>query len=646
MPNATDQAVSPADLAPNDAPHKLRNVWSRSGSKYRIRAIALLGLNVLLFAGVGCFAYWIRTGVVFAPAMDGYVDELVETFRFGGNTSVSLAHLLVSPISVQTVPMQIPIIGLLMATLIAIPILVAILYRFWASVPFALVVGALAVMPWLAITLFGSCVLASVRPFRMRFRFMAALVALVPIVVYLVLAWHGSDEVFMGRFDPVERIKFVAPWVLAVVAATCLFAIVLFIASLVDYRPGAIAPLLALMFFLPLGLFEFRVGRDELHYRLLENLFGYHFEDVDAKQSLRAAALSAWERHPRPRPRFEQILQLEELKWQFELASDPGAARSVLVRHQAEIVSRCDWFLLHFPKSRYALNTLHIRGTALDMRVDALTFRRTKWIRFYDEFPSASSRTTWKIARQNGEDSPITAVALWKLAQLDARECDIDRAMDHLATLLRRFDSDDGPATTTVAKRARQKGVLDRDLPELTLHIGLEGILLRAHRLRDLLAENEDPIYGYAPICGPRRHQDDYTFGLLDLDPHHERYVDNLDQLLKRYPDSQLADNVELEIAIALRGSDSSGATDRGDEHASVAGILRACLKQHPTGDAVPEVLYRLGDAYRSLGQPEESRGAYARLFREHGESIWARRAMAELGAGWLLATNAAGHDG
>ena len=100
------------------------DVWSRSGSKYRVRAIVLLAVNVLLFAGVGCFAYWIRTGFFFAPALKSYSDEISAAFNYGQNTSRSLADFLVGAINVQDVPMQIPIVGLLLATLIAIPILI------------------------------------------------------------------------------------------------------------------------------------------------------------------------------------------------------------------------------------------------------------------------------------------------------------------------------------------------------------------------------------------------------------------------------------------------------------------------------------------------------------------------------------------
>ena len=38
------------------------DVWSRTSPKYRIRAVVLLAVNVMLFASVGCFAFWLRSG--------------------------------------------------------------------------------------------------------------------------------------------------------------------------------------------------------------------------------------------------------------------------------------------------------------------------------------------------------------------------------------------------------------------------------------------------------------------------------------------------------------------------------------------------------------------------------------------------------
>jgi hypothetical protein len=379
---------------PSSAPAEWMDVWSRSGSKYRVRAVVLMLANILLFAGVGCFAFWLRSGEMFAPARDGYVDLVVHTFRGVGAAEVSLGSLLVEPISIQDVPIQIAVVGLLIAALISIPILVAILYRLWSSLPLIAVVGFLAVMPWLAVTLLGSCVLASVRPFRTRYRFMSALIGLVPAIVYLTLAWSGTTDAVVGRIDPVDRIKFVAPWVLAIVASAVVFALVLAIARVVDYRPGAVTPLLAVMFVLPVALFEFHVGRDELYYRLLEGREQAYFTEVEASAQWEHAALLAWQQHPLPRPSREAVRQVEEEKWLFELTTDIGPRQTELTRHQTELALRCDQFHRHFPASRYTPNALFLKARALDRRVDIVEFKATKWIRFTTTFQASLPETS------------------------------------------------------------------------------------------------------------------------------------------------------------------------------------------------------------------------------------------------------------
>ena len=593
------------------------DVWSRTSPKYRIRAIVLLAVNVVLFAGVGCFAFWLRSGEVVAPAFGGYWDELAHTFKFGEQTEVSLAAFLMEPISAQDVPMQIPIVGLLMAALISIPILVAILYRFWTSLPFTAVVGFLAVMPWLAITLVGSCVIASVRPFRSRFRFMSALLALLPTVLYLILAWHGSDEEVAGTIDPIDRIKFLAPWVLAVVAAAVVFAIVLSIAKVVDYRPGAITPLLVLMFGLPVALFEYRVGRDELHYRLLEALSEDHFADVDASLDLKQKVRRAWERRPLAHRRWEEVYEIEEQKWQFELAADIGPYESELVRHQAEVTQRCDWFRKRFPDSRYALNALFVKARAFDMRVDPSEFRRTKWIRFYCDFPNAASKETWRMIAQNGSHTVFEAVALVRLAQLDARGGDVNRAIRKLERVLAEFDHQDEVADAGHPPgEAEGKGVLDRATPEASVNIGFDRIMLEAHRLHDLFVANQDPIYGYDPFYRTRRQSAGIWFGLMDLVPQSEGFISNLTLLKAAYPDCQLEENIDLEIAKA-----TSSLTLKIER-------LEACLQRFPRRDAVPEALFRLGMAYKAAGESAKSQSMLARLVGAYPDSVWARPAL------------------
>lgn len=621
----TDNSNSPhlSETGPPNAqpePVVFKDVWSRSRSQYRVRAIALLALNVLLFAGVGSFAFWLRNGVRFAPAQEGYWDELKQTFwtvpvlgRAEGDAS--LGSLLLEPISVQDVPMQIPILGLLMAALIAVPILAAMLYRFWSCLPFIAVVGFLAVMPWLAITLFVSCMLSASRPFRTRYRFVSALLGLVPVVVYLVLAWSGTTDAVLGRIDPVDRIKFVAPWVLAVVAAALVFATVLAIAKVVDYRPGAIAPLLAVMLGLPVVLFEFNVGRDELYYRLLTATDRAHFADKNASVELEQAVLEEWLRHPHPRPSIKVVSETVEMRWLFELADDVGPARSALSRHQAELATRCDWFLKHFPESRYAANVLFIKARALDMRVDPAEFRRTNWIRFYDDFPASASRDSWRKLTSNRPDSVLGAVGSLRLAQLDARDGKVERASDRLRTLLERFGSAARSGEGRPTRQGALQQALARQTPEACLNLSVDRIVLQAQTLYGLLSANRDPIYGYDPISGPKSRTHGFPFGLLDLAPRHERYVQNLQALKTEYPNCQIEDNIDLEIAKA------------STPVALKIERLESCLERFPRGDAAPEALFRLGVAYKADGRIDAGDAAFARLFHQHPASVWVQQA-------------------
>jgi hypothetical protein len=590
-----------------------------------VRAVVLLGLNILLFAGVGSFAFWLRTGVRFAPAHDGYFAYLAQAFSSvpiveDSDTRVSLGSLLLEPISVQEVPMQVPIFGLLMAALIAVPILVSILYRFWSSLPFVAIVGFLAVMPWLAVTLLVSCLLASVPPFRTRFRFVSALLGLVPAVIYLTLAWYGTSEEVIGETDPVDRMKFIAPWVLAIVSAAVVFAVVLMIAKIADYRPGAIAPLLAVMLGLPLALFESYVGRDELYYRLLVSMFRGHFADTNAAIELEQAVRETWYRHPHPRPSMDAVRETVTTRWLFELNADIEPHRSALVRHQAEVADRADWFLKYFPQSRYSTAALFLKARALDMRVDPGEFRRTKWIRFYDEFPSNPSRETWRLVWENGRQSLLGAAALLRLAQFDARDCDVERALSKLDMLVARLGGHPIGSHSPDEAAGALHAALGRDAPESGLRIPVGHIRLHGHRLRDLLRANRDPLHGYDPLCGGRSYDSEFRFGLLDIDPRAEPYSRNLERLTRWYPHSQAADNVELELA---RASSSPEVT---------IAKLQACINRYPDRDAAPEAMFRLAIALREGRNMTLSDEIFERLARDFPDSIWAKEALSVVG--------------
>lgn len=597
----------PSDIHAADTEAVIADVWSRTESKYRRRAFILLTINVLLFAGLGCVAYWLRTGVVFAPAADGYGAQIAETFQPTADTRFTPTTLSLAPINIKDVPMMIPVLGLILAALVSIPVLVAILYRFPAALPFIGVVGFIAVMPWLAVTLLGSCILASVKPFRFRSRFASALMSLLPVLVYFFMASRQNPGAVDVLANPADRVKLLAPLILALIASGIVMGVVLNIAKLVNYRPGAIAPLLAVLFLTPAALFEFQVGRDELHYRLLEGQFGpgsEYFAVLDAEDVFEGAVEGAsWKPENAGKPRNivgEQV----EFEWSLALDAEAGL---LFTRYQDRAAHAVDWFVSRFPDSVYACNALYLKGRALDMRVDLQPFRQSRKIVFYDDFPAERSRRTWELIEANRPSSPTVAAALLRLAMLDARQGRVESATKRLQRLVREFDFSSGRASES-DETGLVGEFMQRKPPENSLTIPLERMLLEGRKLLDLLVHNRDPLYGTQPLIG-----------LMNCDPKHPRYAENLRAVVNRFPDGQLRDNIELRIALTEKDIDAR------------IEALKSCAARPEPADSVPKALYQLGVAYQENKDPERARTAFERVLQEHETSMWVESTRARL---------------
>ena len=104
-------------------------------------------------------------------------------------------------------------------------------------------------------------------------------------------------------------------------------------------------------------------------------------------------------------------------------------------------------------------------------------------------------------------------------------------------------------------------------------------------------------------------------FGLLTLNPRSKWYIANLQQLPDAYPNCQLEDNILLEIAKAT--TSMSLKIER----------LEDCMERFPRRDAVPEALFRIGQAYREAGQSGDSRSAFGKLIIQYPDSVWSERA-------------------
>jgi hypothetical protein len=610
---------------PQDADHAFVDVWARTDPKYRRRAIFLLTINVILFFALGCFTYWLRTGDPFplirpvsswtgdaAPPRYPYWDLWRNSIKLSGPGAVSLTDFLIFPISVEHVPAHIVIVGLLMASLITIPIMVTMLYRLPVALVFLLIVGFVAVFPWLTITLFLSCIIAAARPFRFSFRYATVLLALLPVVVYfIIVSAGGSPSSAVAMAGPVERMKLYAPWVLALMASCVGSGIVLAVAYLIDYRPGGIAPLLAVLFTIPLVVFVYEVGTDELEYRLLEYDYGSSsnrvFVDLDTKDLIQRAAEMEWISDARKDERqIKAIIQNKFLLLKLALPTE-------LVRMQEEVVERCDEFVRRFPSSRYVPNCLYLKGRALDMRVDMELLRREALLQFYSDFPCEASRETWQELLREDPNSPFATVAGVNLAMLDAREGRMRLAQDLLIRVVDRFSR----PTQLTSKPSPLSGIrqlMARKPPSSTLGVDAQAVAEKASQLLTLVRENhegryEDNVY---PENNP-------LSLLLRCDPRDRAYPDNLHHIEQLFPASRLIDNVMVRLALA-----------EPDVNARRSKLMD-CARRYRDGDAAPHAIYELGLLELDHNRKAEGREAFELLLKQYPASPWAASAQRKL---------------
>lgn len=552
------------------------DVWSRTAPKYRVRAIALLVLNLLLYSGLCIFIYWLREARLFEFTLSSYVDPA----RFWTHDAPSLNDYLLDALRVERLPEYTLVLGLVLGALVAVPIVIAILYRFPSAIPFCAAVLIFAHMPWLGFTLLLSCVLASTPPFRFQFRFGSALVGMLPVVLYFYLASRGAPDAAASFIAPTERSLLSAPWVLAILAGATMLGAILMIARVVNYRPGAVAPVVAVVFAVPVLLFHWRIGVDELAYRALEARYGPHakrFAPVlsarETEESVLELIANAMRGSPAGRLRrglqgvwSEDPVRIRELKHDVrrsflaDLLEDRTAAQEA-----------CERFLREYPSSRYVPNVLYLQGRLLDLRFDERRFDQELQRELYDDFAHLQALPIWSRLLREFPQSPLAVLAGLRRAQGLLRQGETDAALRALEQVLAMGDP---WALRSAQSRPVGASLLQRPAPESSLDFEASPYSIEAARLRELIAENaNDPLYGAAPLRE-----------LACLDPRRGLYLPQLFALVQRYPDALLRDNLLVRIAGALKHV----------QHRAAA--LAALLDALPEGDARAEALFQLAD--------------------------------------------------
>lgn len=573
-PRAGDEADSPngaasvmsarADSTPAQEA-EIVDIWSRTEPKYRLRAIVLLVLNFVLFCGLCVFTFWLREARLFDFSLASYIAPA----QFWASDSPSLNNYLVAPISIERTPAHAIVLGLLLASIVSVPIVIAILYRFVSAIPFAAAVLVFAHMPWMAFTLLCSCVLAAVPPFRMKFRFASALVAMLPMIAYLYLATRSSSEQ-LAQASPSQLSLLGMPWVIAILSAALMSAVMLGIARLVNYRPGAVAPVVSVMFATPVLLFHARVGADELDYRVLERKVGPLSPAFQPIQDLRPKLHALVQKVVNDESLYNRYLPDLLAALSGERIPEPRLFLGVFVTdfmaQRAAAYEMCAKFIADYPNSRYVPCVLFIQARVLDTRLnERMLFGAEPFQELYSDFPHVQSETVWTALYHEYPDSPLAVAAGLRLAQLHLRLGDVAGALDFARSALQRRAA---PATQPSG------GILSAEPPEASLQFDPAPFRRELRRLVELIEANrDDPAHGDRPLVE-----------LARLDPRRARYATELLRLADRYRDSLLADNLAVRYAVAQ------------PDLAQRAATLRMVVPRLPEeGDALPEALLRLG---------------------------------------------------
>lgn len=607
-----------------------RDVWRWTTHKYRVRTVVLLMIDALLFTGLGFFIFWLRTGAFGPFSEKSYWDAWWQVFNPTVETQVTLVDYLVKPIPVDQVPIMMVVLGLVLASMTAIPILVSMLYRFPFSLVFTAIIGFVAMFPWLAITVTFCCFLARWKPLRFNFRFATALLSLIPVGVYYALA--SRNAVVAEHLAPVQLARLYMPWVFAMIAACMVMGIVLAIARLSNDRPGAIAPLMALLFALPIVLFEAKVGRDELYYRLLEQRFApgsksYFVDSVDASDTIDRIARKRMESLKNKNVTLAAMQQevRQQLQLQFNAIRDDwmdeaGNNLAAHAQQQYEAVHACEQFLERYPHSRYVANVLYFQGRAKDIRVDRGLFWRKGVVRYYEDFPNMASRTTWERLAKDYADSPLAGVAMYRLAFLQARAGDLDEASVTLKKLVDKHGEPVPLSTQPEVSASVWHTLAKKPASDSLSVVRPSDVAMQGRKLLALIDHNRDP-----------QQKDLALRMLLSCDPVDPMYVRNLRQLLRdtttKYPLTGLRDNIEVQLAAAE--------PSQSLKIKALEGCVQKLARDRDS-DALPQAQYELGMAYQADNRMTEARAVFENILSTQVASPWAmeaRRQLAEMGA-------------
>jgi len=489
----------------------------------RLRTGVFLAVNLAGFLAVNAFWQYLATG-----RWINFPRQIYQSMR------TPLPQTLMEPIDILTHPWMILVAGLLLGLVILVPLVVSVLYRLLFAGLFVLIVAAVGHAPVLAVAVAAGCILAARTPLRSDMPFLAVVIGLVPVALYFYLlfamAWEAPPVAL-----PIQRWVLYAPFVVAAVSAVVGGAVILLLAKLTRFRPGAVWPVLAVLLVAPMSVFYAKIGPAELEYSVLvDNL-------APGDTIFDPVALDVWKR--KHGAEALEGLSLEE------------RIRQEMNRQRRRLLDKCQAFLDSFPGSSRAADAQWIKAQCLSLALDTEALAQGL-VRYSAGHYLPGSAPAWQRAAPAWEHlktvypaSPQAALADWRLGELAVCQGSflegyrqLRRSAEQLRTIL--------PALTSDSKERGGTGVFTgpQPLPDRRHYV---QALFEVERMLWLIEQNH--ILEDARLLSPQEQSRlmgarEALRAYLMTSPNDR---EALERLSLTYMETHLADNLKLAAARA-----------------------------------------------------------------------------------------------